>query len=494
MKNMIGITCAFLFVFISFAWAVNCEQWINSITYDSGSTIIYENQTYIANRFVYQNTPPCPEDDEWFWSPIESCEEPQGEESIEWQNNVEYNTGDLILYEEQRYVANRFVYQNTPPNPDDNEWFWSPSEYNLPAEYKPLYFRIYLKLSQPSQVSGFTRYVKFENIYGVAKLVAMNFTQDASDPLVFRARLDRDDIDDQASYSVLSELTEVDNRSFWDKMYLSSQDMRYSLHISIMKLWIGYNPIVGNTWNNFPDMMIGRLMNVYLPGWEDQVNYPTKHDIKIGQVIGRRKWYCDQFNITINTFKTYPECFKQMVFDLGKSGSSSENDPVFGIEKPKYHLHGGPQSTLPHPPFCSETISWYYYWYREWVQDLDNNVWYNFKDNYVNPWGIFVCSIMYGMFQKSGCLYKYSRNDDKWQRMKHDTTNLVTPLQEKTPRPGDYFHYSGGHSMMVAHWDAANHIMYYLDGPFPVMLRHVDLDNDPLDFYIGRIPSNNHLN
>lgn len=42
----------------------------------------------------------------------------------EWQNDVTYNAGEKVVYQEKVYVAQRFVYQNTPPVENDSEWFW----------------------------------------------------------------------------------------------------------------------------------------------------------------------------------------------------------------------------------------------------------------------------------------------------------------------------------------------------------------------------------
>ena len=60
-------------ILASYSFAQSCQQWVNDIEYEAGETIIYEGAGYIANRHVYQNTPPRPEGNEWFWSPTDVC-------------------------------------------------------------------------------------------------------------------------------------------------------------------------------------------------------------------------------------------------------------------------------------------------------------------------------------------------------------------------------------------------------------------------------------
>lgn len=45
-------------------------------------------------------------------------------EILDWQSNTTYNTGDSLNYMGDVYVAQRFVYQNTPPKESDKGWFW----------------------------------------------------------------------------------------------------------------------------------------------------------------------------------------------------------------------------------------------------------------------------------------------------------------------------------------------------------------------------------
>ena len=52
---------------------VVCPAWRNNVTYQSGNKIVYNGQAYVANRFVYLNTPPIDSDQEWFWSPIDAA-------------------------------------------------------------------------------------------------------------------------------------------------------------------------------------------------------------------------------------------------------------------------------------------------------------------------------------------------------------------------------------------------------------------------------------
>ena len=57
----------------------DCDPWNPSLEYAAGDKIFYEldDETHwVANRFVYESTPPLTSDGEWFWSPINSSECP----------------------------------------------------------------------------------------------------------------------------------------------------------------------------------------------------------------------------------------------------------------------------------------------------------------------------------------------------------------------------------------------------------------------------------
>lgn len=45
-------------------------------------------------------------------------------EVAEWQNDITYNSGEQVVYQGKLYVAQRNVFENTPPIENDSEWFW----------------------------------------------------------------------------------------------------------------------------------------------------------------------------------------------------------------------------------------------------------------------------------------------------------------------------------------------------------------------------------
>lgn len=69
MRTILKIAVFFMVINLVNSYAQTCQGWENDVEYAYESTIIYEGEGYIANRLVYQNTPPRPEDNEWFWSP-----------------------------------------------------------------------------------------------------------------------------------------------------------------------------------------------------------------------------------------------------------------------------------------------------------------------------------------------------------------------------------------------------------------------------------------
>jgi len=113
--------------------AINpAEQWNNAKAYKAGEVIRYHDETWIAIRPGYQNTPP---PDPWFWQKVSGTSVtvqksvgkidsvvPVSNGSVEPYNpDHEYKTGDKVQFEGKTFVAKRAVFLNTNPN---DSWFW----------------------------------------------------------------------------------------------------------------------------------------------------------------------------------------------------------------------------------------------------------------------------------------------------------------------------------------------------------------------------------
>lgn len=118
--------------------AINpAEPWNSAKAYKAGEVIRFNNETWIAIRPGYQNTPP---PDEWFWKKVEHStnSQPAVEElsaktdstkpvsttsgsSEPYNPDKEYKTGERVQFNGKTFVAKRNVFLNTNPN---DSWFW----------------------------------------------------------------------------------------------------------------------------------------------------------------------------------------------------------------------------------------------------------------------------------------------------------------------------------------------------------------------------------
>lgn len=105
--------------------------WQNNIEYNEGDIVIYqgdksnpyyEDEVWIAQRFVYQNTPPVQSDLGWFW--LSETQIKNGNLD-NWRDNRKYNIGDTVIYNDALWEAKRSVTLNTPPVSKSEDWFWS---------------------------------------------------------------------------------------------------------------------------------------------------------------------------------------------------------------------------------------------------------------------------------------------------------------------------------------------------------------------------------
>lgn len=97
------------------SFAQTCQNWVNNVEYEVDETIIYEGDGYIANRHVYQNTPPRPEDNGWFWSPTDICD--GGPPQDDYKVPRECGTGQDMIVEGKSKMLEELKFVNDD-NPD----------------------------------------------------------------------------------------------------------------------------------------------------------------------------------------------------------------------------------------------------------------------------------------------------------------------------------------------------------------------------------------
>lgn len=93
---------------------ISASPWKSEITYEEGDTVKQGDKFWIANRKVYQNTPP---PDSWFWRPLSSSKE----KDDTYNAGITYDSGVTVLFEGKKYEARRKVFLNTTPG---DKWFW----------------------------------------------------------------------------------------------------------------------------------------------------------------------------------------------------------------------------------------------------------------------------------------------------------------------------------------------------------------------------------
>lgn len=93
---------------------ITAEPWQSERTYEEGDTVKQDDTFWIANRKVYQNTPP---PDSWFWRPLSGS----SENEISYNAGLAYDSGAVVLFNGKKYEARRKVFLNTTPA---DSWFW----------------------------------------------------------------------------------------------------------------------------------------------------------------------------------------------------------------------------------------------------------------------------------------------------------------------------------------------------------------------------------
>ncbi len=342
--------------------------------------------------------------------------------------------------------------------------------YTTETDMLPTDLSISLVLNTEPIHNNFTRYLTFTNRTGATKSVALDFVK--TSPLHYTGSVTA------AGLTVLQSLADQNNRSYWDQMKFENHGGTTALDINQIFVDIEYaNTCCGRE----PVAQIGYAVNQYLGAGNTSFALPG-----IGG-SGRINYAQDILGISYTTLMSYPLAFRNMVYDIGKSGSSGAADSAAGETNPKYGLSG--QS------LCSETISWYFYEYGVRIVDLATAAIYDFRDTTAH-------TTMHDKFLSAGRLYCYHSGQNAW--VKKDTAyNWVNGITI-TPKPGDYLdrrdsdgdssNGDDGHAMMIAKWNASTGVATTLDGPWNINFRDVDVDAEEAagvhDYCVGRIPAN----
>lgn len=313
---------------------------------------------------------------------------------------------------------------------------------------------------------------------------------------------DYNDIDD------LRLLAELNNRTYWDDMYIANNGGGSTLEITSLTIEIEYNNGVDRNFgfsNSFWEVendISGRMASGILPG----INVPP-----VGKkTLALSNWKfraCDVCNflstngIEDNDGNVYDNCTslshisqcvtnlqdnfqswtRAFMYDLGKSGSDTELRG--GESLPKY----GDDEAL-----CTETVAWYYgrYAYTSGGNDGFYEGVYENRDN-MTP--------LRNFFRTQGRLYCYLQGN--WiKNTGAAPTGPWRPSQTIDPMAGDIIFYewtnAAGddlkHTQMVVDWDDTNDTITFIDGP-RVGMGQLDVSANSLPQYffcVGRIPNN----
>ena len=343
--------------------------------------------------------------------------------------------------------------------------------YTVEEYMQPSGLKIYLVLSEIPEHNNFTRYLRFKNIKGKTKDVAVSFTKTTDLNYLGLVTIN--------GLSTLQTLAERNNRSYWDKMYFVNKGGSTALEIESIKAEISYEG--HDTINGREDIStIAYNINQSLDSGKDSFYLSLNS--------GRLQYAMDYLNITYSEFLALPKALRLFIYDIGKSGSSGTSDS-FSSDNPKY-------SSKKDKALCSETVSWYYYTDNI---TLDINlgpfqIELDFKD--------FISHHdMHDAFLYSGRLYCYHSSREEW--IKKDLDYNWDYDYTYTPQAGDYLNRksngdAGGHSMMMIFWDSDTHKALAIDGPYninflTVAVRSQEQRTDPdsqRDYCVGRIPVN----
>ena len=339
--------------------------------------------------------------------------------------------------------------------------------------YPPKHFRI--KLTLNSQVPSCTRYIKFVDYMGNAALVPIIIKRDYSQSGFYYTGET-----DQTGLNALDMMSQPNNRSYWDKMFITNPGGEYGFDIKLLEIWISYDSIYNES--SLYTMWIGRLADAKLGGWGTLTGEPKEVSVPWDDAVSRWAVHTIWGYWSRTYFWDYAEPFKKMVYDLGKSGSDGVAHPPY-TNYPKYHRLQFPEY------LCSEAVAYYYH--TENVVIYPNGNPFDFAPQ---PYGVYVCDQLYYAFRDAKRLYRYDSNIKAWCLVEPAPGGdvIVQPVKTYNPRPGDYFHING-HSMMAAKWDSNTGIMTGLQNPYPVSITKRQVHGSATTYWVGRLPEHDFM-
>lgn len=290
---------------------------------------------------------------------------------------------------------------------------------------------------EPSRAS-WVRLLTFTNYQGAEKVVPIAFTR--SSGLTWRGRLG------PAGLETLQSLATTGNRSHWDDMKLENRSGGTALDIAHFTLVLHYDKGGSDYEENIPvvDTVINRVLGAGSASI-DLDAYATTSRMSFGGI-----------------HSSAHAIVKLVAADFGKSGSDGRDG--FG-SNPKYR---GDDEQL-----CSEFVSWYYH---EAGLVIDGH---DFRD-------ITSTSKLTPIFEDDGRRYDYNNGSRQWI--------LAGGTERYTPQAGDLLARRKGseyeHSMIVLGWNDATKVMTVVNGPWPVTVRYVpiqEVEEEGKNFEVGRI-------
>jgi len=341
--------------------------------------------------------------------------------------------------------------------------------YTTDPGMRPTGLEVRLVLSAQPIHDNFTRYLTFTNRAGSTKSVAVDFVKTANLTYV--------GTESAAGLAILQTLADQNQRSYWDAMKFENKGGTTSLDINQIFVEVEY---AQTCCGREQVAQIAYAVGQSLPAGNSSFALPGNGG------SGRINYAIDYLNITYTTLMAYPLAFRNFVYDIGKSGSSDATDSA-SATNPKYGLTGS--------ALCSETISWYYYEYGEWITDAVTGALTTFRD-------ISAHTTMHDRFLAADRLYCY--HSGRQELVKKDAAYNWVLTETYVPRAGDYLdrrdsdgdasNGDDGHAMMIASWDPASGVAITLDGPWNINFRPVDVDGEEQagshDYCVGRIPAN----
>ena len=308
---------------------------------------------------------------------------------------------------------------------------------------QPLAPTIELTLARVPAKATFTCYLSFRDHLNHWSSLEAEFTRSGNTMKWIATRY-------PAGLGRLTTLTDTGNRIFWDRIGLLKTDADLTLELTKVKIVMRYEGLASGCLGTIP--VVDRAVQATLgPGLFGLALLTLDGEA----LLTRKSW--------AGVTEDMPWCVQIAAEDFGKSGSDGVGDP-FG-NNPKY----GNRVDL----LCSEFVSWYYHQAGYVIGGQD------FRD-------ITATEQLDDTFRDAGRLYYYHLGRQQWLHM--DTGVAYTP------RAGDFLERRGAdgaeHSMMMLRWDNVRKEATVINGPWPVTLRTVkvdELEQNGKDFRVGRI-------